>query len=311
MTDLFQRQKIESLLNNESLKETIRDMLKSEGIPYHTPCLKLEIPNDHSTSFHMEKSDILKVFSHFGEIKEVRILGSIALILFKDLVSAFFAQKIFSEREIPEMNIVLRVSWYYNEDYKLPVPIQEPSTDLSQKYTTRFDIQIENDKDFQVARRLIGPKGINMKNIVEKCCRGMPGPMHDIIKLRLRGRGSGFREGPEKVESSEPLHICISSKYSDKLTLASDEVEKLVLHVYNEYREYRIKKGLGDMKIGIKKSFNIGYFNEHFEDENLCGEDVKNSGWRNENRKNSGVGETQNYLGNEKNTRKGLFERPT
>jgi len=26
------------------------------------------------------------------------------------------------------------------------------------KYTCRFDIQIENDKEFQVARKLIGPK---------------------------------------------------------------------------------------------------------------------------------------------------------
>ena len=311
MTDFFQRQKIQSLLSDESLKETIRETLKSEGIPYHTPCLKVEILNQQSTSFQMEKSDVLKVFSHFGEIKEVRILGSIALILFKDLTSAFFAQKIFSEREIPEMNVVLRVSWYYNEEHRLVVPVQEPSTDLAPKYTTRFDIQIENDKEFQVARRLIGPKGINMKNIVEKCCRGMTGPMHDVIKLRLRGRGSGFREGPEKIESLEPLHICISSKYSDKLSLASEEIEKLVLHVYNEYREYRSRKGLAEIRIGIKKSNNIGYVNEHIEDENLCSEDSKNSGWRNESRKNSGFGERENCLGYERGSRKGLFERPT
>ncbi len=35
------------------------------------------------------------------------------------------------------------------------------------KLTCRYDIQIENEKDFQVARRIIGSKGINMKKIIE------------------------------------------------------------------------------------------------------------------------------------------------
>lgn len=39
------------------------------------------------------------------------------------------------------------------------------------KYTCRFDIQIENDREFQVARRLIGAKGINMKKIIDKCVK--------------------------------------------------------------------------------------------------------------------------------------------
>ena len=36
------------------------------------------------------------------------------------------------------------------------------------KYTCRFDIQIENDKDFQVTKKLIGFKGSNMKKILEE-----------------------------------------------------------------------------------------------------------------------------------------------
>jgi hypothetical protein len=34
------------------------------------------------------------------------------------------------------------------------------------------------------------------------------------VKLRLRGRGSGYKEGPEKRESQEPLHLCVSSKHN-------------------------------------------------------------------------------------------------
>jgi len=65
------------------------------------------------------------------------------------------------------------------------------------KYTCRFDIQIENDKEFQVARRLIGAKGCNMKRIIELCCKGTNyDQFQEIVKLRLRGKGSGFKEGP-------------------------------------------------------------------------------------------------------------------
>merc|ERR1719163_2687639 len=62
------------------------------------------------------------------------------------------------------------------------------------KYTCRFLIGIENDKDFQVARRLIGPKGANMKKIVRQT----------DAKLRLRGVGSGYFEGAGQKESPEP-----------------------------------------------------------------------------------------------------------
>lgn len=34
----------------------------------------------------------------------------------------------------------------------------------------------------------------------------------DCLKLRLRGAGSGYREGMTHEESNEPLHLCISSK---------------------------------------------------------------------------------------------------
>ena len=36
---------------------------------------------------------------------------------------------------------------------------------------------------------------------------------NELLKLRLRGRGSGYKEGPEQLESEEELHLCISAKY--------------------------------------------------------------------------------------------------
>jgi len=36
-----------------------------------------------------------------------------------------------------------------------------------------------------------------MKKIIELCSKGSNLPIQDVIKLRLRGKGSGFKEGPE------------------------------------------------------------------------------------------------------------------
>jgi hypothetical protein len=110
---------------------------------------------------------------------------------------------------------------------------------LNGKYTCKFEIQIENDNEFQVARRLIGAKGCNMKKIVELCSRGRDGKMvPDAVKLRLRGRGSGYKEGPYNRESDEPLHLCISSKYQDKYKRACILVQELIINVYEEYKRF-------------------------------------------------------------------------
>ena len=87
------------------------------------------------------------------------------------------------------------------------------------KYTCRYDIQIPNEREFQVARRLIGAKGCNMKRIISHCSKNMPQAM-EVVKLRLRGKGSGFKEGPKQEESKEPLHLCISSRFYQQYMMA-------------------------------------------------------------------------------------------
>jgi hypothetical protein len=122
------------------------------------------------------------------------------------------------------------------------------------KYTCRFDIQIENDKDFQVSRRLIGAKGCNMKKVIEKCSYTNEGRyLEDSVKLRLRGKGSGFKEGPSNKESDEPLHLCISSKYFDKFKIACTLVQELILSVYEEYKKYCEKSHRSLPTLSIKK----------------------------------------------------------
>lgn len=41
-------------------------------------------------------------------------------------------------------------------------------------------------------------KGNNMKQIIDNCSKMFPQQFNKSVKLRLRGRGSGYKEGPEK-----------------------------------------------------------------------------------------------------------------
>eukprot|EP00398_MALV-I-01_sp_L67-1_P000890 gene890-279_t len=93
------------------------------------------------------------------------------------------------------------------------------------KFTCRFDVGIQNEKGFQVARRIIGAKGANMQRIFRLT----------QSKLRLRGQGSGFKEGPNNVESPEPLHLCISAQKLDLYELTLVQVRELLSGIYNEY----------------------------------------------------------------------------
>lgn len=114
------------------------------------------------------------------------------------------------------------------------------------KYTCRFVIGIENDKEFQVARRVIGAKGANMKRIVQKT----------EAKLRLRGLGSGYFEGAGQKESSEPLQLCISCTEGDHYKAAVRQVEELLKRVYEEYRAFCRENGMQvpDLQINFSEN---------------------------------------------------------
>ena len=109
------------------------------------------------------------------------------------------------------------------------------------KYTCKYEILIENDSEFQIARRLIGSKGCNMKKIINECKSGED---EEGVKLRLRGRGSGYKEGPENKESDEPLHLCISSKNTEKMKKACLLVDELLEKIHQDYKEFCEKNNI-------------------------------------------------------------------
>ena len=124
------------------------------------------------------------------------------------------------------------------------------------KYTCKYEILIPNDKEFQVARRLIGSKGCNMKKILNECKQNNNN--NDNIKLRLRGRGSGYKEGPQNKESDEPLHLCISAKNQEEMKKACGLVDDLLNKIYDEYKKYCIKNNISPIPTQLANRIDCG-----------------------------------------------------
>ena len=119
------------------------------------------------------------------------------------------------------------------------------------KYTCRYNVMIENDKNFQVAKKIIGSKGCNMKSIIDSVPQQYPSynqkrNKQDALKLRLRGKGSGFKEGPDQRESDEPLHLCISAKCESVYLDSCKRVERLLNKIYEDYLAHLEKSGNKD-----------------------------------------------------------------
>ena len=114
------------------------------------------------------------------------------------------------------------------------------------RFTCKYQILLPNDKDFQIASRLIGYKGYNMKKIVNECKNN--NNIKDSVKLRLRGRGSGYKEGLNNKESDEPLHLCISARNKEELNKACILVEDLLNKIYDDYKKYCTKNNIFPLK---------------------------------------------------------------
>jgi len=96
------------------------------------------------------------------------------------------------------------------------------------KAQCQFTIGIEEDSKFHVVKRIIGVGGANMKHIAEETG----------AKLRLRGRGSKFLEGPARKESSDDLMLCISSHNTVCHADAKKLVSELLARIYEAYKVF-------------------------------------------------------------------------
>merc|ERR1712224_1015292 len=93
------------------------------------------------------------------------------------------------------------------------------------KFLCRYIVGIEQNRSFNVVRKLLGDHGAHMKAIAE----------NTGAKLRIRGRGSGFKEGPDNVEANEPLMICVSATSSEMFQESTKDVERLLKDIHDQY----------------------------------------------------------------------------
>jgi len=116
------------------------------------------------------------------------------------------------------------------------------SASVSRKLQCQFFIGIEEDSKFHVVRRVLGHHGQQMKDIA-----GRSG-----AKLRLRGRGSKFLEGPEQQESSDPLMLCVSAPDAYAYAEAKRLTRRLLEGVYAEYRSFCQEAGIPTTELQVQ-----------------------------------------------------------
>ena len=103
------------------------------------------------------------------------------------------------------------------------------------KYVCNYNVQIENDEAFNVTKRIIGKNGYFLKKIIYEGCI----KFNDYsTKIRLRGKGSGYKEGNLNEESDEPLELCISSLNYSTYANCCRLVESLLKKVYSDYYQF-------------------------------------------------------------------------
>ena len=111
------------------------------------------------------------------------------------------------------------------------------SRDYYYKYVCNYLVQIENDDNFLVTKRIIGKNGCFLKKIIQEACI----KYGDFsTKIRLRGKGSGYIEHNGK-ESEEPLMLCVSSLNYPTYCNCCLLIDNLLNKVYNDYYEYSLK----------------------------------------------------------------------
>lgn len=110
------------------------------------------------------------------------------------------------------------------------------------KRQSQFTIGIDEEPKFPVVRKVLGVAGANVKRIANETG----------VKLRLRGRGSKFLEGPEQKESSDPLMLCVSAPDPRAHEAAVDRVKALLRRVYREYDEHRRSRGLESAGLNVR-----------------------------------------------------------
>jgi len=270
---------------NVGMPPAFPGQMPQQSMPLSDPTVKVSVEG-MKFQYQLTEDDIHKVFCRYGRVASVSVdeACSSAMVTFSTMQDAQSAINDLDGKVLNGLDGTLRIQWAGQPPHASPYMGMNPSMGIpgfpqspsnpfgfgasnlpgmppgppanmndgskggskGRKYTCRFLIGIENDKEFQVARRLIGSKGSNMKKIVQQT----------EAKLRLRGVGSGYFEGSSQKESSEPLQLCISCCKIEGYKMAVRLAEDLLKRVYDEYRQYCHENALPipDLQISLSEN---------------------------------------------------------
>ena len=139
------------------------------------------------------------------------------------------------------------------------------TSDYKYKYVSRYIVQIENEKNFPVTKMIIGNNGKLLRKILLDNCINYG---DHTTKIRLRGKGSGYKEGPKNEESKDPMELCISSLNMVSYMRCSQAIENLLSQVYYQYYLYQCNN-LSSEKNDKNNNNNLNN-NKEIKDKNGC-----------------------------------------
>ena len=115
---------------------------------------------------------------------------------------------------------------------------------------------------------IIGNNGKLLRQILLENCINYG---DHTTKIRLRGKGSGYKEGPKNEESKDPMELCISSLNMLSYMRCSQAIENLLLHVYYQYYIYQCNNTSVDKKDDNNNTNNDNLNNKkELKDKNGC-----------------------------------------
>lgn len=114
--------------------------------------------------------------------------------------------------------------------------MENPDKDNESLYHA-IDLDLDNcDTGFPFRDKIVGDSACNVRHIQDKTG----------AKVRLRGRGSGFKEADTHEEADEPMYIQIRAQTQDELDKAADQVMDLLNAVFDEYNDWKDQFGNKD-----------------------------------------------------------------
>ena len=247
-------EKAKHILRDPSLLEDLSKLLSEQSSEYNSEekrvivsLIQMDNCSTHSLSDFTNET-IRSFMSDVGEVESVvKERDGEFLVTYKAAINAFLAFFAYDDLELAEMGIRMSLSRMpsikqfsmtsskkQSEHFDSLRPPGTNSSLMSNKSTCRYDINIENDKVFEVSRKIIGAQGYNMKSIIAKI-QQETGCDEKEVKLRLRGKGSNFLEGPERKECDDKLHLCVSTKNPLIYECTCNHVEALLSKIFEEY----------------------------------------------------------------------------